>query len=489
MKEKDVFQGFSKLHRKERLQKLFDYGVLDKKDLQLLEEKHLYSFELAEKWIENVIGYWQMPLGVVPHLVMDGCSYVVPMAIEETSIIAAASKTAKWIKSKGEIRTQILGRQNIGQIQISKLKNKDFFVKSLMREKEALIEEVNKKAAYNLFRRGAGVKDIRLRFLNRPDGEVMGVVHILVDCSEAMGANSINQICEFLKTPIEKITQEKVSLCILSNLSDEHLVRAEVFFPHLDSSLVEGLEEASLFAFQDPYRACTHNKGIMNAIDALLIATGNDWRAVEAGAHAYAALGGSFKREGAKQSYAPLSLWKEWSEEKNSKTRESRSNDGKAKGKSQRGGLDQLRLFPSSYLISKAQEKEEAFQKKTPKKHLFGVIEIPLSLGIVGGVTTLHPMSALALKMMKIKSSDELARISAALGLVQNLGALMALSTVGIVRGHMRLHIQNLTLGSGAKKEEIPYVQKKLEKILSLKSPVTLTHAIQALKEFRSKDI
>lgn len=484
MKHKDFFQGFSKLNRKERLQKLLESGVLDEEDVQLLKKKTFFSFDLAEKWIENVIGYWQMPFGVVPQLEMDGRSYVVPMAIEETSVVAAASKTAKWIKEKGEIRTQVLGRDNIGQIQIARIQNKTFFLKSLMKEKKHLIEEANRKAVPNLFRRGGGVKDLELRYLNRPDGDTMGVIHVLVDCSNAMGANSVNQICEFLKEPIEKITGEKVSMCILSNLSDKHLVRAEILLFDLPASVVEKLEEGSLFAFQDPYRACTHNKGIMNAIDALLIATGNDWRAVEAGSHAYAALGGSFKRKQNPGGYAPLSVWKEW------KGKGPLNGLGDSKRREKQGKKEnnrsEPRLFSSSFLKKRDLARRKFLKENRNNKDLFGAIEIPLSLGIVGGLTALHPMSSLALKMLKVKSSDELARICSALGLVQNLGALMALTTWGIVKGHMKLHIQNLVLSSGAKKEEITQVQKKLEKILALKIPVTLTHAIQALKELRS---
>lgn len=442
MNKEHFFEGFSKLNRKDRLQKLLDFGALDKKGLQFLEKSEaFFSSHLLDTFIENGVGYFQMPMGVVPHLMMDGRSYVVPMVVEETSVVAAASKMAKWIKEEGEIQTQVLGRRGLGQIQIGRLKGREsLFFEILMKKKPHLIEEVNQKVVPGLFRRGGGMKDLKLRFFDRPGKGKMAVIDVFVDCVDAMGANSINQVCEFLRAPVEKLTSERVSMCILSNLSDQRLVRAEISLPYLERALVEKIEEASLFALKDPYRASTHNKGIMNAIDAILIATGNDWRAVEAGVHAYAALGGSFQREDKKgesgsYGYSPVAVW--------------------------RGS----------------------------KKGLKGCFEAPLSLGVVGGMTALHPMAALSLRILKVQTSDELARVCAAMGLVQNLGALMALTTSGIVRGHMKLHIRNLILSSGATKEEVPSMQEKLEKMLAEKNTVSLRHAVQALEELRKESL
>ena len=472
----DFFQGFSKLDREARLHRLFKFGALDTEDLRLLSKKDLFSFSLAEKLIENVIGYFQMPLGVVPHFVIDGRAYVVPMAIEETSIIAAASKTAKWIKNKGEIRTQILGRNSTGQMQVSRVKDFPFFSRVLKREKKNLIFDVNKNVAYGLVKRGGGVKDFEIRKLPREDDqgkshqgkncqrkgrkECMAIIHVFVDCCDAMGANIVNQICEYLRDPIQKLTGEKVSICILSNLSDQRLVRAEVLLKDLEAQFVEKIEEASLFSLHDPYRACTHNKGVLNAIDALLIATGNDWRAVEAGVHAYAAVKG-------KGSYEPITMWREWENSSRESQEGERRNCERGKKESE-------------------ENKKSQRSVKGGKKSLKGVFEAPLSVGVVGGVTGLHPMAALSLKMLKIKTSDELARICAAIGLVQNLGALIALTTVGIIEGHMKLHIKNLTLSAGAKEKEVFYVQKRLEETLASNRRVTLSQAVQVLKELRN---
>ncbi|NCN95573.1 MAG: hydroxymethylglutaryl-CoA reductase, degradative, partial [Bdellovibrionales bacterium] len=213
-------------------------------------------------------------------------------------------------------------------------------------------------------------------------------------------------------------------MCILSNLVDSRVTRSQVTMTGLDPSLMEKIEEASLFAELDPYRAATNNKGVLNGIDPILIATGNDWRAVEAGIHAYAARSGQ---------YRSVTTWK--------------------------------RVGDS----------------------LVGSFEAPLILGVVGGVTNLHPSAKMALKMLEIQSAEELSRICAAVGLVQNLGALRALTTVGIIEGHMKLHIKNLTLGAGAKDKEIPFVQKRLEEILSLQKRISLSHAVEAVKEFRSQ--
>jgi hydroxymethylglutaryl-CoA reductase len=252
----------------------------------------------------------------------------------------------------------------------------------------------------------------------------MAVLHVYADPCDAMGANIINQVCEFLKAPVQELTGETVTMCILSNLVDSRLTRATVEMRGLEPDLMERIEEASLFAQKDPYRAATNNKGVLNGIDPILIATGNDWRAVEAGVHAYATQSGQ---------YRSITRWKR---------------DG---------------------------------------DRLVGVFEAPVVLGIVGGVTTLHPAAKVCLRMLKVESSEELSRVCASVGLVQNLGALRALTTVGIIEGHMKLHIKNLSLGAGANEREIPYMQKRLEEILSLHKRISLSHAIEVLKELRTQ--
>jgi hydroxymethylglutaryl-CoA reductase len=422
-KMSELFQGFSKLNREERFQRLLACGALQKEDVEFLEKGGLKDFSLGEKFIENVIGYFQIPLGVATNFCIDGRDVLIPMAVEETSIVAAASKTAKWIRENGFIKTEMLGHEIIGQIQLSHVKEPTVFQQIIMANKSHLIEISNKEVAFGLVRRGGGVRDLQVRFLPRPDGGYMAVLHVLTDPCDAMGANIINQVCEFLKEPVEQLTNEKVTMCILSNLVDTKVTRSQVVMEKIDQDLAYKIEEASIFAEEDPYRATTNNKGVLNGIDPILIATGNDWRAVEAGVHAYAARSGQ---------YRSITKWRR---------------DGSA---------------------------------------LVGLFEAPVIVGTVGGVTTLHPAARMCLKMINVQNADELSRIISSVGLVQNLGALRALTTVGIIEGHMKLHIKNLSLGAGASEKEIPYVQKRLEEILAMRKRISLSNAVEVLKELRS---
>lgn len=421
-----LFSGFSKLNKKERYQTLMKMGVLDLEDVEYLQKKEPVSFALAEKFIENVIGYFHMPMGVATNFIIDGKPYVIPMAVEETSIIAAASKTAKWVKDKGYIKTEVLGQEIIGQIQIPKVKNYQLLSALIHEKKHGLIEQANLDVAAGLVRRGGGVTDIKLRPLERPNNDgLMAVIHVMANTCDAMGANIINQVVEFLKPLIEQMSGEEVGMCILSNLVDTKITKATIVLNDVEAELGKNIVEGSLFAQIDPYRAATNNKGVLNGIDPILIATGNDWRAVEAGIHAYASRTGQ---------YSSITKW--------------------------------------------------TYDEHT--RVLTGVFEAPIIVGTVGGVTKLHPTAQLSLKLMGIENANELSRICAAVGLVQNLGAIKALTTVGIIEGHMKLHIQNLTLGAGADEKEIPIVQKKLEEILKLKKRISLSHAIEVLKDLRS---
>lgn len=420
----ELFKGFSKLSREERLLALKQFGLLEKTEVEYLERGGLKDTSLGEKFVENVIGYFQIPLGVATNFRIDGKDFVIPMAVEETSIVAAASKTAKWIRENGSISTETIGAEIIGQIQLAKVKNFLAFKAQIESQKQELIKSANEEVAFGMVRRGGGVTDILVRQILRPDGETMVVVHVHMNPVDAMGANIVNQVCEFLKSPIEEMTGEKVTMCILSNLVDTKLTKATVILEKIDADLAEKIEEASLFSQLDPYRAATNNKGVLNGMDPILIATGNDWRAVEAGVHAYACRDGQ---------YRSITRWKR---------------DG---------------------------------------KNLIGELVAPIIVGTVGGVTSLHPTASMCLKMLKTNSASELSRVVAAVGLVQNLGALRALTTVGIIEGHMKLHIKNLTLAAGANEVEIPFVQKKLEEILSLKKRISLSHAIEVLRELRSR--
>ena len=295
VKPEDLFQGFSKLSRDERFNRLVELGALDVDDVRFLKAGSPLSIELAEKFVENVVGYFQLPLGVATNFVIDGELHVIPMAVEETSIIAAASKTAKWVREHGFIQTEVIGKEIIGQIQISRVSNFELFRSNVALHAPEWIEMANREVAHGLVRRGGGVMRIEARQVERGDGGYMAVVHVYTDVCDATGANIVNQVCEFLKAPVEEITGERVTMCILSNLVDSKLTRARVEMSGLEPELTEKIEEASLFAQQDPYRAATNNKGVLNGIDPILIATGNDWRAVEAGVHAYAVKQGQYR--------------------------------------------------------------------------------------------------------------------------------------------------------------------------------------------------
>ncbi len=421
----DLFQGFSKLTRDQRFDRLVAMGALNREDVKFLSRGGIKDFSLAENFIENVIGYFQMPLGVATNFCIDGQEILIPMAVEETSIIAAASKTAKWVREFGEITTKSLGQLIIGQIQISKVKNFDFLNTQIQLHKSNLIHEANRQVSKSMVERGGGVRDIEVRRLDRGDGHEMAILHVLADPCDAMGANVINQICEFLKAPIEELTGENVTMCILSNLVDTKLTQAQVKLRGIDPDLALRICEASLFAQQDPYRAATNNKGVLNGIDPILIATGNDWRAVEAGVHAYAARSGQ---------YRSITKWQYINEE------------------------------------------------------LVGTLVAPIVAGTVGGVTKLHPTAQICLNMLAVENASHLSRVMAAVGLVQNLGALKALTTVGIIEGHMKLHIKNLSLGAGASADEMSYVQTKLEEILKLKKRISLHNAVEVLTELRARN-
>ena len=418
-----IFKGFSKLKLSQRYQRLLEAGVLESSEVQFLKKGGIDSIDLADHFIENSIGYFQLPLGVATNFKIDGIDYVIPMAVEETSIIAAASKTARWVRENGTITTDVLGSTIIGQIQIGKVKNYKALSTVVEDKKQSWIEELNQDIASSMVRRGGGVKDLILRFIERPDGLTMAVLHVLLDPCDAMGANIINQVCEYLAGPLEVATGETVTMKILSNLVDTRLTRATITLKGIEAKIGEAIQEASFFAELDPYRAATNNKGVLNGIDPILIATGNDWRAVEAGIHAYAC------KEGRYQS------------------------------------------------ITRWRYKEDV---------LTGEFLAPLIVGTVGGVTALHPAAKLCMKMMKITSASQLSRICAAVGLTQNLGALKALTTVGIIEGHMKLHIKNLAMGAGASEHESPILQKLLEQVLSAKKRISLSDAIQTLKKMRA---
>jgi hydroxymethylglutaryl-CoA reductase len=415
---------FHRIPFEERQARLAQWCDLDPQELQILRGVNALPIETAEHFIENVIGVFPLPMGVATYFNVDGRDVFIPMAVEETSIIAAVSATAKWIrKMKGRITTETRGNLIIGQIQIPRVSDIELSVQRLLLKKDELIEKANALVP-GLVARGGGVRDLHFRTLPREDQTgTMLIIHILCDPRDAMGANLINQVCEGLKPEIEAITHEKVGLCILSNLVDGKLTYARVEIDGVDPEVGQGIEEAAQFAKTDPYRATTHNKGVLNGIDPVLIATGNDWRAVEAGVHAFAARSGK---------YQPVTDWK----------------------------------FDGSRLV--------------------GEFLAPLAVGTVGGVTMLHPTARLSLKILGVENADGLARILAAAGLVQNLGALKALATVGIVKGHMRLHAANLAMAAGANESELPRLREELSTALVREKRISLSRAKEILEVIRA---
>jgi len=421
--KQNPFEAFSKLSRQERFARLVDMGALSKEDILFLESSvHQDFHDLAENFVENSLGCFPLPLGVAANFHIDNKDYAIPMAIEETSVIAAVSNMAKWIRQDGEIITKIMGKDIIGQIQIAHPQNSKASIDIIMANKNHLINLANINIVPNLVARGGGVSDIQCR-----EVEDMLVIHVLLNPCDAMGANLINQVCEYLKNPIETLTHEKVNLCILSNLVDTKLTYVKISIKNVEAELGKGIEDASKFAEADPYRAATHNKGVLNGMDPVAIATGNDWRALEAGVHAYAARSGK---------YSAISQWRYNSQE----------------------------------------------------KELIGILIAPVIVGIVGGVTRLHSTAKLCLRMLGVESADELSRVIAAVGLVQNLGALRALSTHGIVEGHMKLHIKNLLLAVGAKEKEQKQLIPELEKFVKNNRKITETDVKNSLNQLRHSE-
>lgn len=422
----ELFRGFSKLSREERFQRLLDLGAITTDDVIFLKQGGIKELTLADKLIENVIGYFQLPLGVATNFNIDGRDYVIPLAVEETSIIAALSKSAKWIRQHGQITTCVHGECILGQIQLAKIKDFQSFSRIFSQNRLYFIKKANEDVAANMVKRGGGVIDLQLRHLKRDDGHDMAVIHLTMNSCDAMGANIINQVLEYLKAPIQQLTGEEVTMCILTNLNDQKLTTARVTLKNIDPILGNKLQEASLFAEMDPYRAATHNKGVMNGIDPVLIATGNDWRAVEAGVHAYAARSGQ---------YQAITRWR--------------------------------------------------YQNET----LTGELTAPIIVGTVGGVTSLHPTAKMCLRMMDIKSANQLSQVIAAVGLVQNLGAIKALCTEGIIQGHMKLHIDNLLLVAGANENEIPELKERLQQWLDTNKRVSLNNAHDLLAKIRQTPV
>ena len=376
MKKTSAISGFYKLSIDERLKIVKEFADLTDEEVNMLKAQGALSLDLADRMIENVIGIFPMPFGIAVNFLINGRDYMIPMVIEETSVVAAASYGAKMTRSKGGIFTSSTEPIMIGQIQTVRVKDPHRARMAILDAKEEILKKANEQDPV-LVSVGGGAKDLRVKVINTIRGPMV-ITELLVDCRDAMGANAVNTMCEAVAPLIERITGGKVFLRIVSNLATERIARAWTVVDKNavgGEEVVDGILEAYAFAAADPYRAATHNKGILNGIIAVALATCNDHRAIEAGAHAYAARTGR---------YVPLSVW-----EKNE--------DG----------------------------------------DLVGSIEIPMAVGIIGGATKVHPIAKIALKILGVKSARELGEVMAAVGLAQNLAALRALAHEGIQRSRV----------------------------------------------------
>jgi len=393
--------GFYKLSVKERAQIVKDFAGLTDEEMAILQSTGSLSLDLADRMIENVVGAIPFPLGIAVNFLINGRDYLIPMAIEEPSVVAAASYAAKMAREKGGFFTSSTEPIMIGQVQAVDVPDPYGARMAVLAAKEEILKRANEQDPM-LVSVGGGAKDLKAKVLQTATGPMV-ITELLVDCRDAMGANAVNTMAEAVAPMIERITHGRVYLRIISNLATERLARAWTVIVKEavgGEEVVDGIVEAYAFAAADPYRAATHNKGILNGIIALALATCNDHRALEAGAHAYAARSGH---------YGPLTVW-----EKNK--------DG----------------------------------------DLVGSVELPMAVGIVGGATRVHPVAKIALKILGVKSARELGEVMAAVGLAQNLGALRALAHEGIQRGHMSLHARNVAIMAGATGDLIDLIVERM---------------------------
>ena len=399
--------GFYKLTLDERRAELASRGFLTPERLAALSGINGLSLEQAQHMIENVIGLYALPVGIGLNFCVNGRDVLIPMVVEEPSIVAGASFMAKLTREKGGFTASTTPPEMIGQIQVLEVADAPAARLALLEAKDSLLAETAEIDPV-LKKLGGGPRDLEVRIIeNSPIGAFL-VVHLIYDVRDAMGANAVNTACERLAPRLEALTGGRVHLRILSNLADRRLARARCTIPveplafgdFSGAQVREGIIAAWAFAAADPYRAATHNKGIMNGIDAVVLATGNDWRAIEAGAHAYAARSGR---------YTSLSTW----------------------------GQD-------------------------AEGNLVGTLEMPMAVGIVGGATKVHPGARAALELMGIQSAAELAEIIVSVGLAQNLAALRALATEGIQRGHMSLHARQVAIAAGAAGVQIERLAEQL---------------------------
>ena len=400
-KKTSQVSGYYKLSIPERIKVVKEFADLTDEEANVFTQ--CLDHDIADRMIENVLGSFELPIGIAVNFLINGKDYLVPMAIEESSVVAAASNAAKIARIHGGFTVECTDPLMIGQMQILSIDDVPGAAQKILEHKDQLLQLANDQDKI-LLKFGGGAKDIEVRILDSPLGKMI-VAHLIVDVRDAMGANAVNTMVEALAPMMEELTGGHVRLKILSNLADKRITKATAIFDKEKmggEKVVDAFIESYTLASIDPYRAATHNKGIMNGIDALIIATGNDFRAIEAGAHAYAARDGQ---------YTSLSRYY-------------KNKDG----------------------------------------HLVGELELPMAVGIIGGAGNIHPKAKVCKKILGIKTAEELAKVVASLGLAQNFAAVFALSTVGIQKGHMSLHAKNIAVMAGAEGNLIDKVADQLVK-------------------------
>ncbi|MGD6810461.1 MAG: hydroxymethylglutaryl-CoA reductase, degradative [Candidatus Bathyarchaeia archaeon] len=403
MAKSSVISGFYKLTPKERLAIVKDFAGLTDDEARLIAQTGALPIDVADHMVENVVGVFPEPLGIGANFLINGIEYLIPMATEEPSVIAAASYAAKMVREGGGFHTSSTAPVMIGQIQVVKLPNAQEAKEKILAAKADILKKANDQdPVLNQF--GGGAKDLGAKVIDTTMGPML-IVELYVDCRDAMGANAVNTMAEACAPMIEEITGGHVYLRILTNLATKRLARATCIVPKEavgGEAAVEGIAYASAFAAADPYRAATHNKGALNGIISVVLATGNDHRAIEAGAHAFAALNGQ---------YTSFSKW-----------------------------------------------------VKNAKGDLEGSIELPMAVGLIGGAVRTHPIAKICMKILGVKTANEFGEVLAAVGLAQNLAALRALSNEGIQRGHMALHARNIAINAGAPTELVEVIAERMAK-------------------------
>jgi len=424
-------EGFYKLSVSERRMKLAEIANLDDEHVQAWAASGELSEEAADRMIENVVGTYSLPIGVATNFIIDGEHYLIPFVLEEPSVVAAASNMAKRCIANGGFRSNNDEPVMIGQIQIVNCEDPDRAKEDILTSKEELIQKCNEVDPI-LVKFGGGCRDIEVRIIDTESGPMV-IVHLLVDCRDAMGANAVNTMAETIAPLLQNISNGTPILRIISNLAVHRIARVSATFTPEEmsdkgddrekgSQIIEGVLQAYHFAKADPFRATTHNKGIMNAISSVAIACGQDWRAIESGAHSYASYKNSHK-------YGSLTHW-----------------------------------------------------EKDSEGNLVGTIELPMAVGLVGGAVRVHPAAQANVALIGVQSANDLSKVMAASGLVQNLGALRALATVGIQAGHMKLHVRNMAVTAGAEGEEVDIVASRLrEKGIR----ITQATVIEEIKQLR----